>query len=268
MFNLLRMDLYRIKRSKFAYVCFGCMLGTIFLSYLMVWLLATPSGQDVALDLGMLAVTELEEGRTILADADVLAMFRESNMDGGVYNLIFGIAVTLLVCGDYQGGFLKNIMSLHRRRQVYIGSKLMAAGILDFLYLTLSFAFNALMNRLFHNVVPAADWREVLFYLGWVWVITMGFAALIVMLCVLSRSTTIGVLGAVLGGSGVIVTLLHGITSRFHMGGWAEYTIYYNLTYGPSAYTSAKDLRGVAIGLAFLALYSAAAAAAITKRDI
>ena len=117
-------------------------------------------------------------------------------------------------------------------------------------------------------MVPASDWRATLFYLGWAWVLTTGFAALIILLCVLSRSTTIGVLGAVFGGSGLIVMLLHSITSQFHLGGWVEYTIYYNLTYGPSSYASVGDLRGAAVGLAFLALYSAASVVAVRKRDI
>ncbi len=268
MFNLLRMDLYRMKRSKSVYICFGCILGVIFLCYLMVWLFATPKGQETALRIGMLEPTEIQEGQAMLAEADLLAMFRESNMDGGMYSLIFGIAVTQLVCGDYTGGFVKNIMSLHRQRWAYIGSKLMAAGILNFLYLVLSFGCNMLTNLLFGRMVPGADWKNVLFYLGWAWVLTMGFAALIILLCVLSRSTTIGVLGAVLGGSGLIVTLLYSITNQFHLGGWMEYTIYYNLTYGPSAYTSAGDLRGLAIGLAFTAIYTAGAVAAVIRQDI
>lgn len=268
MFNLLRMDLYRIKRSKFIYVCFVCMLAVIALCYLLVWLMGTPEGQKTALKIGMLELSELEEGQNLLEGANLLGMFRESNMDGGLYNLIFGIAVALLVCGDYQQGFMKNIMSLHRERWTYIGSKLMASAILNLLYLVASYAFTALMNLVFQGMVPWADWRETLFYLGWAWVLTTGFAALIIMLCVLSRSTTIGVLGAVLLGSGLVVSLLQSITSQFHLDGWVEYTIYYNLTFGPSAYTSVGDLRGVAVGIAFLAIYGIASVAAVMKRDI
>lgn len=269
MFNLLRMDLYRMKRSKSVYVCFLCMLAVIFLCYLMVWLMGTPEGQKSALKLGLLEAQEqLEEGRTLLEGADLLAMFRESNMDGGLYSLIFGIAVTLLVCGDYQGGFIKNVMPLHRERWTYVGSKLMAAGILNFLYLTLSFAFTALMNLFYHNMVPLPDWKATLFYLGWAWVVTMGFAALIILLSVLSRSTTIGVLAAVLGGSGLIITLLSSITSRFHLSGWEKYTLYYNLSYGPSAYSSVGDLKAAAVGLAFLAVYTVVAAATVVRRDV
>lgn len=179
MFNLLRMDLYRIKRSKFIYVCFVCMLAVIALCYLLVWLMGTPEGQKTALKIGMLELSELEEGQNLLEGANLLGMFRESNMDGGLYNLIFGIAVALLVCGDYQQGFMKNIMPLHRERWTYVSSKLMASAILNLLYLVASYAFTALMNLVFQGMVPWADWRETLFYLGWAWVLTTGFAALI-----------------------------------------------------------------------------------------
>lgn len=268
MFNLLRMDLYRIKKSKFVYVCFGCLLIVIFLCYGMVYLMATPKGQETVLKIGLLQLSELEESRAMLDSTDLLEMFRESNMDGGMYNLIFGIAVTLLVCGDYQGGFIKNIMPLHRERWTYVGSKLTAAGILNFLYLMLSYGFNILMNLAFHKMVPWGDWKETLFYLGWAWSLTTGFAAFIILLCVLSRSTTIGVLGAVLGGSGIIVTLLSNILSQFHVNGWLEYTIYYNLTYGPSAYRDIGDLRGVAVGLTFMVLYTVVSMIWILKRDV
>ena len=75
-------------------------------------------------------------------------------------------------------------------------------------------------------------------------------------------------LGAVLGGSGLIVTLLSGITNQFRLSGWEEYTIYYNLTYGPSAYTSVADLKVLVVGLVFLVLYTAGAVTTIIKRDV
>ncbi len=268
MFNLLRMDLYRIKKSKFVYVCFGCLLAVIFLCYGMVYLMATPKGQETALKIGLLQLSQLEESRALLDGTDLLGMFRESNMDGGMYNLILGVAVALLVCGDYQGGFIKNIMSLHRERWTYVGSKLMAAGILNFLYLILSYGFNILMNLAFHKMVPWGNWKETLFYLSWAWILTTGFAALIILLSVLSRSITIGVLGAVLGGSGLIVMLLSNILGQFHITGWLEYTIYYNITYGPSAYTAIGDLRGAAVGLIFIVLYTAVSIISILKRDV
>lgn len=214
MFNLLRMDLYRMKRSKSVYVCFFTMLAVIFLCYLLVYLLGTPEGRKVADRIGMLTVYDseghvvsdpemkmvmMEEGEDLLEDANLLEMFRDSDMRGGLHNILFGIAVALFVCGDYKGGSMKNIMALHRNRWPYIGSKLIAVGILDFLYLVLGFGFNCLMNLLFGNMLPFGSWGDILFYLAWIWPVTMAFAALIIALCVFTRSITIGVLGAVLG---------------------------------------------------------------------
>lgn len=282
MFNLLRMDLYRMKRSKFIYICFACLLLVILLCYVMVYLVITPKGQEIATKIGMveidtgheisLAVADEKESfnekNALLENETLLDMYRESNMDGGWYLVVFGIAVTLLVCGDYQGGFIKNIMTIHKERWTYIGGKLMAAGILNFLYLVLSFVFNMLMNLLFGNLVPAAPWGGLVFYLVWVWLVSMAFAALIIMLCVFSRSTAIGVTGAILLGSGLVVSILSSITNQFNLSGWTEYTLYYNITYGPSAYTSMADLRAAAVGLVFLVLYSIVAGIALMKRDI
>ena len=66
----------------------------------------------------------------------------------------------------------------------------------------------------------------------------------------------------------MVVLRLQSITSQFHLDSWVEYTIYYNLTFGPSAYTSVGDLRVVAVGIAFLAIYGIASVAAVMKRDI
>ena len=282
MFNLLRMDLYRMKRSKFVYVCFACLLFVIALCYVMVYLVSTPKGRELGAKIGMVVVTEDSDGAAIvledtgdddelgslLEDENLLGMYRESNMDGGMYHVIFGIAVALLVCGDYQGGFIKNIMALHKARWTYIGSKLMAAGILNFLYLILSYGFNMLMNLLFGNMVPAAPLGEVAFYLAWAWLVSMAFGSLVILLCVASRSTTIGVTGSVLLGSGLVVMLVSSITNQFNLSGWLEYTLYYNISYGSSAYVSAADLRPAAVGLVFLIIYAIVSCISLAKQDI
>ena len=42
MFNLFRMDLYRMKRSRSVYVCLGLLLLASAFVYTMMWLLAVP----------------------------------------------------------------------------------------------------------------------------------------------------------------------------------------------------------------------------------
>ena len=91
MFNLLRMDLYRLRRSRSVYVCFGLLLAASVVVFVMLWLLAVPQGQENALRIGMLTEDGVETSRSILDGVDVLELFRQTALDGGMYNVTMGI---------------------------------------------------------------------------------------------------------------------------------------------------------------------------------
>lgn len=268
MFNLLRMDFYRVKRSKSVYVCFGILLLAAMIAFGMIWLLATPRGQEISLRIGMLSLEEVKESAYILEGYDSLNFFRGICLDGGSYNLIFGIWVMLFVCADFQSGFIKNVMALHQNRWNYIGSKVMTAWIVDFCYLVLNLLFALLMNRICGNMVPYVGWKEIIFYLSWIWFVTTAFAALIILVCVLTRSVAAGSLAAVLFGSGAVVRILLGILHMFHWGEWLKYSISMTCELGPGKYTSVKDLYVYAVGFGFLALYTVIAGVVLRKKDI
>lgn len=268
MFNLLRMDLYRMKRSKSMYVCLGLLLSATILMYDLLWLMATPSGQAAAMRVGMLTAEEGKELLHMLDGADVLMMFRQIGLDGGFYNVVFGIWVMLFVCMDYQSGFAKNIMALHQNRWNYIGSKLLTASIVDLFYLITNFAAVLLVNALFENLVPYTNAADVLFYISWAWLLTTAFSGLVILICVCTRSVAAGALTVVLLGGGVLVMAMYKILSIFHIGDWLKNTIYLTLAMGPDRYTSPEDLRVFAVGIVFLVLYPVLAGIVLRKQDI
>lgn len=268
MFNLLSMDLYRVKRSKSVYVCFLLLMAATVLAYGMMWLLGTPQGQEIALRIGMIIPEETAEAGSILDGIDSLGFFRQICLGGGMYNVTFGIWVMLFVCADFQSGFIKNIMALHQNRWNYIGSKIMTAWIVDGCYLVLHLLFALLMNRLFDDLTPYAGWKDILFYLSWVWFVTAAFAALIILICVLTRSVEAGSLAAVLLGGGPVVMVLYRVLNMFHLGDWLEYSIYMTCAMGPQKYTSVKNLYVYAVGFGFLLLYTLLAGIVLKKKDI
>lgn len=269
MFNLLRMDLYRLRRCKSVYICLAFLLVTIFLCYGLVYLTGTPEGQELAPKIGMRALAETEEkANDMLAGVDSTEMLRQSCMDGGLYNLLFGIVAAIFFCTDFQSGFVKNIMALHRKRWKYIASKLITLGILDFCYIALCFALNMLLNQAFHRMVPYAALKDALFYLAWLWLLTMAFAALEIMVCSVTRSMAAGIAAASMLSCGLIVMPLAALTRLFLADGWYPYTIYYNVTYGPSAYAELMDLKVFAVGIVFLAIYAITSVIPMVKKDI
>lgn len=279
MFNLLRMDLYRIKRCKFVYICLAFLLVTIFLCYGLLFLVGTPEGQELAPKIGMGALVETqavftdeenpsEQPESLLDGMDVIDMLRDSFMDGGAYGVVFGIAVALFVCGDFQNGFVKNILSFQRRRWKYIVSKILTMGILNVFYIVICFAVGLLLNVLFHHMVPFSPWKNILFYLLWAWFVTTAFAAFIILVCVFTRSAAASVSTAVLVGSGLILLPLYSLTNLLGAGGWFEYTLYYNISYGPSCYQTTADLKALVIGIVFLLIYGIASVTVLIKQDI
>ena len=268
MFNLLRMDLYRMKRSRSVYICLGLLLLASLSVIVLNWLLATPQGQVTAIRIMMLTAEESQDFLSMLGDTDTLEMFRQISLDGGAYSTIFGICVLLFVCMDYHSGFMKNIMAVNQNRWGYVGSKLLAAGLLNILYLVSNYLFVVMLNGLLGNMLPWAALGDVLFYMAWAWLVTTAFAGLLLFVCVWTRSTAAGVLAAVLLGSGTIVSLLQYILSLFHAGDWVKYSIYMTLYMGPTRYTSLQDLKVFAVGAGFLALYSLLSGIVLSRQDI
>lgn len=268
MFNLLRMDLYRLVRSKSVYIVLAFLMAASALCFWLVWMLSTPEGQKTAARIGMTAVSDLGDSGVPLENYDTLQMFREIGMDGGGYTCAIGIVTVLFFCSDYSSGFMKNIMSLHRRRWEYISSKLIAAGLLHSCFLAILFGFCMLLNVLFHHMVPVTGALDTLVYLLQIWAISMGFNALFLLICTFTRSASAGILAAVALSSGILVTIVSYFTGLFGANGWVPYTLYYHQSYVPSVCTGMGDLKGLAMGAAFLALYSLAAIIVLSKKDI
>lgn len=278
MLNQFRMDLYRTVRSKSTYVCLACMLVTIVLCYGMLWLVGTPQGQQVAQSIGMFDEEDIEEAggmqamnaelSSVLDGVDTLVMFRQSDMNGGMYSLVFGIWVILFVCMDYQSGFIKNILAHHENRWSYVGSKVLTAGLLNLVYLVLQLGFTILLNLLFGNMVPYTGVGSLLFYLSWVWLLTTAFAAMVILVSIWTRSVAAGTLTAVLIGGGLIPMAVYGILNNFHAAGWMKYTIYMSIQQGAGSYTSPADLYVYGVGAGFLLLYTVIAGLVLRRQDI
>lgn len=271
MFCLLRMDLYRMRRSKSVYVCLGILLLMIVATLGMLWFVVTPQGQEAGMRIGLFTAADLAnlaDETDTLAGVDTLVMLRQSSMDGGMYNLVFGIWIALFVCMDYQSGYIKNVMAVHQNRWNYVAAKIVTAGIVSLCYLSAQYLMVLLMNRLLGYMAPCSALGDTLFYMTWSWLLTVAFAALVICVCVWTRSVAAGTLVAVLLGSGAVQGPMYALLNMVHMGGWMKYTIYHALDQGASHYAAMSDLYVYAVGAGFMALYMAVAGIKLKKQDI
>ena len=79
MLNLLRMDLYRMLRSKSVYICLAILLMMVMVSLGMVSLVATPQGQEMAVERGIFTAEDLAQTEDILQGVVTRLMLRPVN---------------------------------------------------------------------------------------------------------------------------------------------------------------------------------------------
>lgn len=268
MLNLLRMDLYRLKKSKGTYICLGILLVTVALVYFLLFLMLTPEGQAVAGKIGMMDLADAEEAKELFQEIDLLIIFRQSCLDGGFFTVTITVFFTIFICSDFKNGFIKNILSVHVNRWKYVGSKMAAFAIVDFIYLAVVYAFTLLMNLLIGNMVPYNDISSVLFYLLQAWILSLAMLAITLLVCMLTHSIAAGVLTSVFIGGGVIVVIVNAILGLFGANQWLRYTLYMSLSGAPSVYRQMSDLSGLIAGCLFLVLYTVIGGIILSKRDI
>ena len=128
MFNMLRMDLLRLLKSRSFKVILLVTAGMV----LMVSLLAAMVSDPETLDEMEASGAEIEEiDRQMSEEIRNLTQLdlAHETLGGGFLLIIVGIGVTLFVHGDFSSGFIKNTCCVQPRRIRYVLSKALAVGV-------------------------------------------------------------------------------------------------------------------------------------------
>lgn len=268
MLNLLRMDLYRLLRSKSFYVCLGCLIVVNLIAFSFLYMLGIPELRDMLVQKGATVTGDMGELERSLAEVTILDLFHEGTISGGFFALMVGVLASLFVCSDFESGFIKNILTAHENKWDYILSKISCFMIVNLSYLAITYLLCLLPNVLsggFFAYVPAAD---TLLYLCTAWMLMNGFSAVILLVCTITRSKAFGVAAAICLGSGLIVSAVGGMLSIFDLHGFMDYTLYINLAALPTVYDGAVPLKPIVLGAVCLIGYTVVSKVILTKKDI
>lgn len=257
MLNQLRMDLYRMLRSTSYYVCIGILLLGTLLSYGLAYLMANPDWLQMAAEKGM-AIGELAKEPSLdqFTNMSFLELFHSTNISGGMLPVVTGILLALYVCTEFDHGFIKNIMSAYRNRWSYLLSKTISQSLVNLAFLLITFFFTMLLNLITGSPFVNSSPTDTLFYLLSVWMICNGFSALVLLICMVTRSKAAGTTGALLFCSGMVTMLLRGILSLMGFQDIMNYSLYWNLSSCPLSYHQASDYTGLIMGIIFTLVYT------------
>lgn len=117
--NIFKMDMHRLLHSKVLYVS-------------IAFLLAMAIGQIIG---GMSTTMDSLMGVAVTGDAGT--DFMSSAMGAGVIYILISIIIAIFVCGDYAGGFAKNLFAVHADPKDYVGGKMLSMAVVSAFMLAL-----------------------------------------------------------------------------------------------------------------------------------
>ncbi len=268
MFNMLRMDLRRLFKTRSFYIILGVAAGLILMVVLLTAVVSDPETLDDMSARGA-EIDEIDRRMSEeIRNMTQLDLAYET-LGSGFLLIITGIGVTLFVSGDFTSGFVKNICCVKPRRADYVLSKALAAGVYSGI-ITLLGTLMILLAPYLYGMRPVPNTiPDILRYTFWMWLPHWAFALMALALVLLTRSTTLGIILSLVAGGGLTALMVGTLGKLLH---WPPLDPYFlsSVVKGVYAPRSGVTQTGVILActLAWAAVYGMGSLLAMEKRDI
>lgn len=285
MFNLVKMDLYRLVHSLSSWIVMAFMIGAAVFSVSMTNL-DIEAYQEEQPPTGL--VVEDNSSDEIVAGVYVtggeewangeqieLGKLISMEIQSGLTAILCVIFAALFANADQKNGYVKNIAGQFPKRGRLILSKMTAIAVWTFLMLLAFAAVTAVTGRIFWGERVCFDSLSVLVkVLGVQYLLHVGLGALILFCVTLTRSTAFSTTAGILICSGMTVffySAVNEIASNIRPE-WNfdinRYVLESNMRMVGIETASGAMGRGALVGVAFAVLSTALAVMVIKKRDI
>lgn len=269
MFNLFRMDLRRLVRTRSFYIILVVTAALIMMLVALVATVADPEKIDSLQSSGMVVTTGSDEEISAEIHSMTQLDFAHECLSSGFLLMIICIGVTLFVHGDFSSGTIKNICFAHPQRWEYILSKILLTGVYSGIVMILGVLVSLAGPILFGLRLPASPVGSILQYAFWLWLPYWGFGLMGLALVLLTRSSTLSIIMATLSGCGLIGIFLQYLCQRL---GWPDLERYLLSSVATTQCMPMLGAEEMTMILACVAgwgaLYIAGSLVMIEKRDI
>ena len=269
MFNLLRMDLRRLFRTRSFYIVLAVTAGFLVLMVAMVAAVTDPEKLDALQSTGMVVV----EGDDRQMAEEIRSMtqlsFIHECLGSGFLLMMTCIGVTLFVNGDFSSGYVKNICFARPRRREYVTSKVLLAGVYSAAVVILGVLISLVSPVLLGLHLMSSPMGSVLQYVFWLWLPHWAFGLMGLALVLLTRSSTLGIILAVVSGGGLVAALLQNLCQRFGWPNLSQYLLSMVAGYQCVPMLGASQMTMIlACAAGWGLLYAVGSLIAMEKRDI
>ena len=179
------------------------------------------------------------------------------------------IGVTLFVNGDFSSGYVKNICFARPCRREYVTSKVLLAGVYSAAVVILGVLISLVCPILLGLHLMSSPMGSVLQYVFWLWLPHWAFGLMGLALVLLTRSSTLGIILAVVSGGGLVAALLQNLCQRFGWPNLSQYLLSMVAGYQCVPMLGASQMTIIlACAAGWGLLYAVGSLIAMEKRDI
>lgn len=234
MINIIKMDLYKMFKSKNFYVV-NVVLIVLVLSLAILMKASIGMSYDTAkkanffydaadgikLDTTDPSLTEeryyaIQKARKNSANVDEFIMFQYA---GPVMVMLMTVFMAIFICSEWDTGFIKNIIPLKNSRASLLVSKNTIAFLFILLegFISMTVAIGA--NLIISGKVNILEFKEIIIYIGFQLLLLMAFASLLILISYLFRSKSLTILiGFLLGQVNIHSLLLKQLDNLINLG--------------------------------------------------
>lgn len=241
MFNLLKMDLHRLFRTRSFYAIFGIMAA-----FCAVMFFAIDAG-------GM-----METSNQLL---DLVHMF----FSNSIVPMLLSIGVCIFVCSDYSSGYIKNIASGVKTKANIALSKFVTWIIATLIYFTLLILLIYIFGSVTIGNVVIGDMNALIQYVGMSLFLHIVVVALAILATCFLRSSAASITFTVVATQ--FVGLIYMAIDKFLNINLNPYSVLTNVSTLPIQYSEVWNKLLIS-GFAFLVIYIVAACVVMNKKDI
>lgn len=283
MLNMIRMELYRMFRTKSFYVVSLILMASIVFTTSLVedemksftkeelqeqYEYATGQKEEEPVNFGLTVTTPTEPGK----DVSVFDLFY-ANLKGKFIALFIVIFTVLYSSADMTSGFIKNIAGQVRSR----GNLVVAKAVALFVYVVLTILFFAgvqsVSNMIFFDSFVWGPWKEFLIYGGLQIVLHFAYALIAMCITILLRNNVISMLIVVcmcMNIAGMFYGVVDKVVGRFGIKGFhaINYTVGGKILLLPMNATGKDVWTCCSVAMAFLIVALFIGIVVFRKRDI
>ena len=174
MFNMLRMDLKRLQKSKSSYVIFILSIFLLFIFFVAMYIALNPDLQSWMKARGFIFQMDGMDSTQTLSFIDLFHLTYTQNFIA----ILIGIVVVLFNCHENECGFSKNILSTHVNRFYYVVSKIIALSLYALLLILVCCGELVLLNICVSSFFIWNTISEIFLYIALLWFIAIAYVCM------------------------------------------------------------------------------------------